>query len=67
MNWTQMSIYRIESPEGYIISKSKVSETATVYVARAPKGGVIYGGQSCDDAKRACDTHLQECQPCLTT
>lgn len=60
MNWTQMSKYRIESPEGYIISKSKVDEDSTVYVARAPRVvGHIYAGHCSDEAKAACDEHWQ--------
>lgn len=61
MIWEKKSKYRIESPEGYMISRSRVSETAVVYVARAPKAApIIYAGQSCDDAKTACEIHLKE-------
>lgn len=60
MKWTQLSKYRIESPEGYIISKSRVSETAVVYIARAPKEtGYVYTGNSCGEAKAACNDHLK--------
>ncbi|CAE6906421.1 conserved protein of unknown function [Pseudomonas marincola] len=61
MIWDQKSKYRIESPEGYMISRSRVSETAVVYVARAPKTApIIYAGQSLQDAKTACERHQQE-------
>lgn len=60
MNWTQMSKHRIESPEGYIISKSRVSETKTVYVARAPRVVLyIYSGTSLQEAQAACDEHYK--------
>ncbi len=58
MNWKQMSQYRIESPEGYIISKSKYG-AGYVYVARAPKAvGYLYSGKDSAEAKAACDDHL---------
>lgn len=61
MNWTQMSSYRIESPEGYIISKSKVNEKASVYVARAPKTTpIIFCGYDIDEAKAACEEHQRK-------
>lgn len=59
MNWQQMSVYRIESPEGYIISKSRVDEDSVVYVARAPRlVGYLYVGGALGDAQAACDAHL---------
>ncbi|WP_324730996.1 hypothetical protein [Pseudomonas paeninsulae] len=59
MIWQQMSQYRIESPEGYIISKSKYAEEH-IYVARAPKAvGYLYSGKDGKAAKAACDKHLQ--------
>lgn len=58
MKWTQMSKYRIESTEGYIISKSRVAEEH-VYVARAPKTvGYLYAGEDGKAAKAACEAHL---------
>lgn len=59
MKWQQMSQYRIESPEGYIVSKSKVNDSITVYVARAPKvAKYIYSGTDLAQAKAACDEHF---------
>lgn len=60
MIWEQMSAYRIESPEGYIISKSRVNERVVVYIARAPRTTpIIYSGYSIDEAKAVCERHLQ--------
>lgn len=60
MNWEQMSPYRIESPEGYIISKSRVNERTVVYIARAPRTApIIYSGYNIDEAKAVCERHLQ--------
>lgn len=59
MKWQQMSQYRLESDSDYLISKSKVNENTTVYVARAPKvAKYIYSGNSIDAAKAACDEHF---------
>lgn len=59
MKWQQMSAHRIESPEGYIISKSRVDEDSVVYVARAPRlVGYLYVGGALGDAQAACDAHL---------
>jgi hypothetical protein len=61
MYWKQMSIYRMESPEGYIISKSKVNEKASVYIARAPKTTpIIFCGYDETEAKEACEEHLRK-------
>lgn len=64
MKWQQMSQYRLESDCDYIISKSKVNENTTVYVARAPKvAKYIYSGTNIDQAKMACDDHFARIQP----
>lgn len=58
MLWQQLSSYRIESPEGYIISRSRVNETSVVYIARAPRvSPIIYAGRNLDEAKAICERH----------
>lgn len=60
MNWKRLSIYRIESPEGYIISESRINEHRTAYIARAPRTTpILYCGYDLDEAKTACDQHQQ--------
>lgn len=60
MNWQQMSVYRMESPEGYIVTRSRVNERSVVYIARAPKTSpIIYAGRDVDEAKAVCERHLQ--------
>lgn len=56
-----MSSYRMESPEGYIISKSKVNEKTSVFIARAPKTTpIIFCGYDESEAKAACEDHLRK-------
>lgn len=58
MNWQQMSAYRMESAEGYLISQAKHGD-GCIYVARAPRiVGYVYSGRSLDEAQAACDAHL---------
>jgi len=58
MIWQQLSSYRIESAEGYIISQSRLNERSTVYIARAPRvSPIIYSGRNLDEAKAACVRH----------
>jgi hypothetical protein len=61
MDWHQLSNYRIETPEGYIITRSRVNEKSVVYIARAPRvSPIIYAGRNVDEAKAACERHLSE-------
>jgi len=56
-----LSNYRIETPEGYIITRSRVNEKSVVYIARAPRvSPIIYAGRNLDEAKAACERHLSE-------
>lgn len=61
MEWRQLSSYRFETKEGYLITQSRVNEKKVVYVARAPRTTpIIYCGYDVDEAKRACEDHLRK-------
>lgn len=60
MNFEQITEYRMESPEGYIVSRSRHGD-GFIFVARAPRVvGYLYTGMSSDKAEAACRQHLQQ-------
>lgn len=61
MEWRQLSSYRFETAEGYLIMQSRVNELKVAYVARAPRTTpILYCGYDMNEAKAACEEHLRK-------
>jgi hypothetical protein len=58
MTWERKSDYRIESPEGYMVTRFRVQDRR-IFVAWAPlEIRHLYVGTSADEARAACEKHL---------
>ena len=48
----------IESEDGYVITRYQ-TESGDVFIARAPDKSILHSGFDADQAKSACEDHLQ--------
>lgn len=61
MEWRQLSNYRFETTEGYLIMQSRINEKKVAYIARAPRTTpILYCGYDMNEAKAACEEHLRK-------
>lgn len=51
----------IESDEGYVITRF-TTESGDVFIARAPDKSILHSGFDAEQAKAACEDHLQSQQ-----